>query len=739
VNNGFFFRLGVFFQQRVRLYYVVGMLLLVQGLSLLPVAQTSGYELAALFSVAMALGGLPVGVAMARIERRQPRPRAVLAFALSMLILVFMLLPALVFSLLRAALTTPCSPWFGIHYQGLLVWPSLLLVAGLGLAIGSFTTRWWTAALLGAAVIVISAAHTLWPIVFGPQVFAYNHLAGFLPGPLYDEALTVPRGLYWFRLATLCAAAAAFLLFRYHMSKRGLLLLMLSAAAFGVIEWSGVDCGFRMDDATLSQRLGGSATIQHLTVHYPAELSAAQRRQLVEDVAFRHAQVARFLGEMPQDDVTVWVYRSAAEKQRLVGAAATQFAKPWRHEIHINASPFPHGVLKHELVHAMAASWSRQLFRVPTQWLLPQVALIEGLAVAADNPVDDLTLSEWAAAMKKKGLLPAVERLMQPHGFYGEAPSRAYVTAGAFLQFLQQRFGSQRLKTLYQSGDFQTAYTMTLSVLQREFETFLETVALDERKVNQAFARFSHGSLFDRTCAREVAGLAETLDDLPPNQALDGWRRVSAMQPKEPAHLWTVASLLERLGQIDAAKATLNETLVLTQEAPQSKAQTLMRLVTLEASDDEKRGILGHIDALKPSVSLARTALVRRAQLELPADAREAVESYFEGPPVAAVVRLSAALMQHPGEPTLSYLLGRVLTLNGMHAEALTALGDALQSSDEAMRVETIRLLTEAAFLSDKCGQVRLWVERAQRESPALSLRLRDYVERCDFKENSKL
>ncbi len=737
--NGLSYRLGVFLQERVRLLYVAGMLLSVLGLSLLPVAQTSGYELAALFSLAIALAGLPVGVAVARIERRQQQPKVISAFSISVLILALILLPSLMFSLARAALTTPCNPWFGIHFQVLLVAPSVLLVAALGLAIGGLTTRWWTGAVLCVSVIVVSAAHTLWPIVFGPQVFAYNHLGGFLPGPLYDEVLTVPGGLYWFRLATLFAAAAAFLLFRYRLTKRGLFPLALSATAFVTLELLGVDCGFRMNDAALKLKLGASHTVQHLTVHYPAEFTESQRQQVVEDVTFRYAQVSRFLGEAPQDDVTVWVYRSAAEKQRLVGAATTQFAKPWRHEIHINASTFPHAVLKHELVHAMAASWSSQLFRVPTRWLLPQVALIEGLAVAADNPVDDLTLSQWAAAMKKKGLLPAVERLMQPQGFYGEAPSRAYVTAGAFLQFLQQRFGSERLKMLYQTGSFQTAYAMTLSVLQREFEAFLETVVLDERSVNQAFARFSHGSLFDRTCSREVAGLEEALNVLPPNQSLDGWRRVSAMQPNEPVHRWTLASTLERLGKNEEAKAALKETLILTKEAPQSKAQTLIRLFELDGSDDEKRGILDEVDALKPSVALARTAFVKRAQLGLTPLARQAVESYFEGPPVAAIVRLSAALKQHEAEPTLSYLLGRALFSGGMYTEALDALKDAVKSPDESLRMETIRLLTEAAFLSHDCQQVRLWAERAHQESTSLSLRLHDFVERCDFQQNAKL
>ena len=38
--------------------------------------------------------------------------------------------------------------------------------------------------------------------------------------------------------------------------------------------------------------------------------------------------------------------------------------------------------------------------------MFPNAAIVEGLAVAADNPVDDLTLHEWAAGMRQQKLLP---------------------------------------------------------------------------------------------------------------------------------------------------------------------------------------------------------------------------------------------------------------------------------------------------------------------------------------------
>ena len=53
---------------------------------------------------------------------------------------------------------------------------------------------------------------------------------------------------------------------------------------------------------------------------------------------FRFQQVSTFFGAPPPGKVTVWWYRDAAEKQRLVGAEHTQFAKPWRREVHVNGA-----------------------------------------------------------------------------------------------------------------------------------------------------------------------------------------------------------------------------------------------------------------------------------------------------------------------------------------------------------------------------------------------------------------
>src|SRR5206468_5310574 len=125
---------------------------------------------------------------------------------------------------------------------------------------------------------------------------------------------------------------------------------------------------------------------------HPRGMAKEAIERAVRDLELRYAQVSAFLGQAPPGKVTVWWYRDAAEKQRLVGAEHTQFAKPWRREIHVNDLPFPHPVVKHELVHALAAPFGAPPFGVTAHYfgLLPVAGLIEGLAVAADDPLEDL-------------------------------------------------------------------------------------------------------------------------------------------------------------------------------------------------------------------------------------------------------------------------------------------------------------------------------------------------------------
>ncbi|MBE2248546.1 MAG: hypothetical protein IAE78_03280 [Myxococcus sp.] len=714
-----------------------------------PVARIPGYELATGLSLITAVFGGAFGVAFGRQEsmRNAAAPLGQVVLATLGAALTLVTPPALTVALatLATLLGSPCSPFFAIAFVPLLVLPSVVVVAALGVWLGVRFRRWWRFTLGWLVIVLLSAAHTAWPIVFGPQVSAWNHLAGFLPGPLYDEALKVPGALLWFRLGSLLVALVAVLAAARAFGDRskatrvglgGALALLLG------LELAGPTLGFRMSDEALAARLGGRTESDHVILLHPRGLTPAEVRRVLGDLEFRVGQIADFVGGAPEGKVTVWWYRSAEQKQRLVGAAQTQFAKPWRREVHLNDLGFPHPVAKHELAHALLAPLGARPFGVTArlQGLSPHVGVIEGMAVAADDPVDELSLHEWTAAMKRQAMLPDVRTLLEPQGFYSAPASRAYTTAGSFLRWLGETKGSAKLRALYRDGDFERVYGAGLSALATEWEAFLDDVPLEPAAVNQAFARFRRGSLFDRPCAREVARLSSEVaqlasDDAP--AALEVLARCEALQPEEPSHVLSRAATLRRLGRDAEAQALLEPLAERVKAAPSSWADAAMALVDLAVVQGDEvtaRALLEELLALDVSPSVDRTARVRLRALDSTGPVKVALTRYFSSAPeVAQVHFLEVARAAAPAEPFVAYLLGRRLHQREAYAPALEALevtrADA--SVPESIRRETLRLMIEAAYGAGDCAKVKALAADAKTVSGAFGARAHDWVERC--------
>ncbi|MDP1827362.1 MAG: hypothetical protein Q8L48_29070 [Archangium sp.] len=690
------------------------------ALTWLPLMDQPGYELASGLTLVLTFAGGGLTIAAAR---RDPTPSA------SAVLLALSAAPALLMATLRTRFGTPCDPFASVAFVPLLIVPSAGLVAVLGALAARISKRWWLAFLVYLGFVTLTALSTAWPLLTGPQVFAFNHLGGYLPGPLYDEELSVPASLLWFRFATLCLAGGLGALLQ-HQRRRGVALL----AVFVVIESSGTPLGFRMTDAALARALGGEVETEELVLHYPSGLSDAEVSRVLGDLRFRHHQISDFFGGPPPGKVRVWLYRSAEEKQRLVGAANTQFAKPWRREVHVHGLSFPHPVIKHELVHAMAAPWGAPPFGVAASLfgLQPHVGVIEGFAVAADNPVDELSLHEWTAAMKKKGLLPEVASLMTPQGFYGAPPSRAYTTAGSFLRFLSDRFGKDKLRELYRDGDFDRAFGQPLPALAKDYEAFLDTVPLEPDAVNQAFARFKRGSLFDRPCAREVgrlsaeAGGALSTD---PQRARDLLARCHALQPDEPSHVLAEAQALRRLSQDEASRALLEAELKRLEEEPSPWAEAALARADLAQEDGDLETatkLWTRIIERKISPAMERTAQVRLDGLGV-----EAVRRYFQ--PGDDDVKLFLLRDASAQKWSVRYLLGRRLQQSGESAAALPVLEQLLgEALPAAIAKETTRLALEAAFAVGRCDRVRKWAAPGT-FGGAFDARAADWIERCAF------
>ena len=446
----------------------------------------------------------------------------------------------------------------------------------LGVACGLLAPR--RAGLLVALVFVASLAAALLPLLHGPQVFAFHHLGGMYPGPIYDEDIRPSAALYWFRLDTLLYAAAcagAALLVKGR--RRGLLLLLAAGAPAVLLSFQAEKLHWKASLAQVDAELGGRLETEHLVLHFPREKPEPEQRLLALDAEASVRGVSQFLGAPPGARISVFLYRSADEKRRLVGAADTSFTKPWLRQIHTNDAPAPHPILRHELVHALAADLARGPFGVPGRLfgLLPEMALIEGLAVAGDWPPGEFTAHEETRALRELKLMPEITRLFAPGLFYAESGARAYTSAGSFVRFLWETRGPAWLRDVY-AGRAQLGL---LAPLALEYEKFLDGQRAPERAVALASLRFSAKAIVRKRCAHEVAGLQREagLAGLRGDAAgaVSLWARGCALEPDDPGLLLQLRRAQASAHQDEAARATLAQLLAHPKLARPLRAQAL--------------------------------------------------------------------------------------------------------------------------------------------------------------------
>ncbi|HEY3446915.1 MAG TPA: hypothetical protein VGK67_11150 [Myxococcales bacterium] len=724
-------------------------------LTRLPLFEVPGYELASAMGLLLAFAGTVAGFAAARLERAAPPASVLAAYGAAVApCLVALGVPFLV-AVASALLGTRCSPWLGAPFYLVLPVPGLLFSCALGVLLGFGIEKAFKAGLAFLAILLASVAASLWPLWEGPQVFALNHLVGYFPGPLYDESLPVEPRLLWYRALTLVWTALLLLVAHGWLApetgrlgirpRRGkgvwaaLALLLALVGAARVYEF---ELGLRTRHADLERVLAGRSETAHFVLHYPKGKEALERRRLERDAEFKYDRVVSFLGAAPAGKIHAWFHESAYLKRARVGAANTNFAKPWHLELHVHDQAFPHPVLRHELAHDVAAAFGAAPFGVSARWgALVNVGLVEGLAVAADADTDELTSHQWAAAMRRLGIAPNIRNIVGPAGFYREAAARAYTLSGSFLRWLRDSQGSERLRRLYRDGDFEAAYNRSLDSLATEWEAFLGQVELDERALHTAQIQFERGSVFERPCAREMArikGEADSLRQADPERSLELYRRCAAIEPQNPAFLRAQAEVLADQRDWTGARGAWERILALEQQPAGVRAKALMGLgdaLWWLGSPPQAKAAFEQALSLHRDRGSDRTAFVKIESIDDP-EAGPVLRRYFEEPELPAVLSLQELALSQPANAISRYLVGRQLLQHHDPVGAARWLGQALEAGlkDPELEREARRQLVEARYRAGDCpGSMAAAASLASRGDPSDRSLAQEWQERCAF------
>src|SRR5438094_1672679 len=233
----------------------------------LPLADHLGYELSEMVALAAGLFGGAPGIAAARLERDS----STRALSRALWFSLWALAIPVTLSLLNGVRRPACDPLGGFALYLAIAVPSAVLACALGVACGFVAPR--RAGWVYAGVFAGSLVVALWPVVRGPQVFAFHHLGGLYPGPVYDEPITTsPRPLH-FRADSLLYAGAcagiALIAGPPRPRRRGIIAL---AACGGAAVWLSLQAEklhWKASAAQLDAELGGRLTTEHLVLHYP--------------------------------------------------------------------------------------------------------------------------------------------------------------------------------------------------------------------------------------------------------------------------------------------------------------------------------------------------------------------------------------------------------------------------------------------------------------------------------------
>ena len=471
-----------------------------------------------------------------------------------------LLIAPLVILSLNALRVKNCDLSDGFAFFFLLPVISCAYATVAGLFFGFWMKRRWGGYSAYLVYIVVTFLTFVYNLVFHPPVFGFHAAFGYFPGPIYDEQISITGSLLIAR-GTALLLAWLFLSISIITLESGRrphpvltlnwrrvyrfqprfaevyprIQLVVLACLLLLIYLSRGELGLRPTRGYVERTLGGLHETEHFNIFYEKGSKVEREiEQIARDHEFRYAQLIDYLRTQPTRKVNAYIYTSPEQKKRLIGAGHTLVEDPLGYGYHVNYEPFPHPIIKHELVHALTTDWH------PFLKVSLKLGLHEGIAVAADWNEGKLTPHQWSRAMRKLGVAPSIEQIMGL-GFWAQASSRSYMLAGSFVRYQVDTYGIAAFKRAFPTGNFRAAYGKSLSELSNEWATFLDTVPLTAADLTIAEHRLKRGSIFQKRCAHEVAELsadawkAYRQSDF--ERAIRLFIRIHEFDPDNPRHL----------------------------------------------------------------------------------------------------------------------------------------------------------------------------------------------------------
>lgn len=743
----------------------------------LPLFNLLGYESAAGFGV---LGGfVATGMTLHAVRRgllaaplspeRQTSPGADF---LKLLVrhTLMLLAPALLLSL-NAARVVNCAYGAGVGFWLAIAVPSILmgqLLAWVSVALFPGRRRLQIACCM--LVILGSAAAVLAHLALQPPIIGHQLFLGYFSGSIYDEALRLPPSLVWYRGMNLAAAVVALALIeglwrrRTQRSVIWVVLIGAIAAVSLIAIWvQRQDLGIGITDEYVQKELGGRLETEHFIIYFPQTTGFLDMREwLAEDHEFRYAQLKAFFDTDPARDAKIrsYVYADADQKGRLMGGRRTLVSKLWLHEMHILWGYYGDHKLTHELAHIFSEPMGAGPLRLSMQrGIGVNMGLVEGVATAADWPINEFSPHQASAALRRMDAAPDISGIVGATGFWAQSSGRAYILVGSFVRYLIDTYGIEKFKKAYPHADFAGAYQTSTDALIEEWQRFVDAIELTDEDMALAHFLYDRPSIFDKVCARELgekvadASAAAARGDV--GEVRDIYAEILGYDPQNINYRIGYARALSDARQYQDAREQVAQMLA-SDQAPVVRAQLLSMQGDLawRQAQDDLVGAQEHLaqaerayqQCLDLGVPLESRRLLQ-AKVEALArpqsQGREFAYQYLLGQTPDAVA-LYYPMRWHQADPEdalAAYLVGRRLWGMNQWAAAIPYLTQAQQNSTSSLLAEeSRRMLAQSTYFLGELEDAREHFEALARSAyPSYSDEAAQWLERIAWKRGNRI
>lgn len=371
-----------------------------------------------------------------------------------------------------------------------------------------------TGTIILIGIFVLSLSYNIFLLLSEPQVRFCSMIWGYFSGPIYDEDVSPDAYLLLCKGLSLLLSAMLLLLSykKRSLLKNILVILLFFPTLIMVKEISK----FESSRESISKRLGGRYRTPHFEIIYPPDQEWSREITVIGHLhEYYYKQIITELKITEDIKLKSYIFRNEEEKKELTGAGRTQIAKPWLKEIYITPVSLTDARLKHEISHIISAILIDSPLGLYGKFrgIIPNMAVVEGIAVALEPETNILSLHQRAAVLFRENRLPSFSRLFDVRKFYSSSGPISYSAAGSFIRFLLDNYGIENFKRLLKHEDFRIIYKKDVSQIEKEYIEFIKKIDISPQERYWATLLYKSRGLIEKRCPHEIATFKRLLSE----------------------------------------------------------------------------------------------------------------------------------------------------------------------------------------------------------------------------------